>query len=225
MNNQTSAKKLFENAKGIIFDFDGTIIDTESAGLASWRQTYRDFGVELPFDRYITCVGSGFGSFHPAKHLLETSKCTLSVDEIIELKNKYKSKMCENLQVSNGMMNLIQNLHQNNKKIIIASSSTVGWVSSHVKRLNLSEYFSKIIGKDLVSKVKPDPELFQVAKKSLGLSSSECLVLEDSKNGILASIAANIPVIALPNPVTQHSDLSMATLMIKDHEELTSIKL
>jgi len=79
MTQPLSPEELFNNAKGIIFDFDGTIIDTESAGLASWRKTYQDYEAELPFDEYITCVGSGFGSFHPAKHLIQISNCSLSV--------------------------------------------------------------------------------------------------------------------------------------------------
>ena len=77
----------------------------------------------------------------------------------------------------------------------------------------------------MVSKVKPDPELFELAQKELQLSASECLVLEDSKNGILASLAAKIPAIALPNPVTKHSDLSMAMLTIHNHDELSKIKI
>ena len=102
----------------------------------------------------------------------------------------------------------------------VASSSSHRWVDGWLNRLGIMPYFQPVVCRDDGLPVKPDPALFLKAAENLGKSPSGCLVLEDSQNGTTAAHRAGMPVISVPNRVTEQADFSLATSIIRSLTEL-----
>src|SRR5699024_4226530 len=88
--------------------------------------------------------------------------------------------------------------------IALCSSSHYAWVHKHLNHLNLYDYFDYFIKQDDVSKIKPDPELYLKTLETLDIKPSEAIVFEDLLNDLLSAQQANIPVVLVPNPETNH---------------------
>src|SRR5699024_6394485 len=97
-----------------------------------------------------------------------------------------------------GVEDYLKAAKELNLKVGLASSSHYDWVSNHLKRLNLFDYFECIKTADDVEIVKPDPALYNEAAKCLGLDPNECLVFEDSANGALAAKRAGMSCVIVP---------------------------
>ncbi len=102
----------------------------------------------------------------------------------------------------------------------VASSSSHRWVDGWLNRLDIMPYFQTVVCRDDGLPVKPDPALFLKAAENLGMQPAECLVLEDSQNGTTAAHRAGMPVISIPNRVTEQADFSLATSKIRSLAEL-----
>ncbi len=109
----------------------------------------------------------------------------------------------------------------NGLKLAVASSSPENWVSGHLTRLELSEYFDAIVTADDVEETKPNPALFLLAAEKLGVRPNEAIVLEDSPNGVNGAKRAQMFVVAVPNSVTAGADLSAADLLLSSLDEIT----
>jgi HAD superfamily hydrolase (TIGR01509 family) len=110
-------------------------------------------------------------------------------------------------------------------KLAVASSSPENWVRGHLTRLELFEHFSTIKTADDVSQTKPAPDLFNAVLKEFSLEPTQAIVLEDSPNGILASKAAGIYCVAVPNPLTTQLKFDQADLTLKSLADLSLEKL
>jgi len=128
-----------------------------------------------------------------------------------------------------GVEDLIKNLVTNGMQLILASSSSKETINSVFTRFNLHSYFDFIVsGEDFV-KSKPDPSIFIHAAKLSGGSKDECIVIEDSTNGILASKLAGIYCIGYDSPNSKLQDYSNANMVITDfktlnYEEIRALK-
>ena len=119
-----------------------------------------------------------------------------------------------------GAGELIRNLGEAGTPMGVASSSSHRWVDGWLNRLGIMPYFQTVVCRDDGLPVKPDPALFLKAAENLGKSPSGCLVLEDSQNGTTAAHRAGMPVISVPNRVTEQADFSLATSIIRSLTEL-----
>ncbi|EKD88860.1 MAG: HAD-superfamily hydrolase, subfamily IA, variant 3, partial [uncultured bacterium] len=102
----------------------------------------------------------------------------------------------------------------------VASSSNRDWVEGYLSKLGIRKFFKIVCTSNDVANVKPDPELFLLAAKKLGIAPSEAVIFEDSPNGIRAAKAAGIPCIAIPNDITKSMDLSLATRIVDSFLQL-----
>lgn len=196
--------------KGIIFDFDGVIVDTESAIYESWAEVYREHGETLALADYVNCVGSDFLTFSP-EELLE-SRLGRKVDwpEVTARKDLRIREALATQPERPGVRELLGQL-DGRFPLAIASSSSREWVEGWLHRLDLLTHFAATRCRDDVERVKPDPALFVKAAEALGHAPSDCLVIEDSANGVKAARAAGIGrVIVVHNPITNGADFSAA---------------
>lgn len=187
--------------KGIIFDFDGLIFDTETNQYAVYQEMFAEHGAELPIARWQQEIGthSGFSALDYLEELLERK---LEQDALREqFSSKYHAKMAEE-KARAGVEDYLKAAKEQGLKIGLASSSNFHWVSTNLKKLGLYEYFECIKTSDHVENVKPDPALYFLAAECLGLAPEECLVFEDSANGALAAKRAGMNCVIVPNPVT-----------------------
>lgn len=192
--------------KGIIFDFDGLIVDTESV----WYESYQEFmqekyGAEIELHLYSQCIGTTNEFLNQYFQSLVTDE-TLNCSEIHELTLlKFKEKM-KQPALRAGVLDYIQEAKKSNLAIGLASSSSKAWVTEYLKTLQIYDYFDVINTRDDVKIVKPDPELYVKTLQELNLNPTEAIAFEDSLNGLKAAKEAGLHCIIVPNPVTHQMD-------------------
>lgn len=188
--------------KAIIFDFDGTIIDTEKAWYAAFREAYREHGVELAIEQYSLCIGTDHAAFNPYEYLITELGLPLDRDEFKRsVHDKYEKLMAE-LTLRPGILECLQAARKAGLSVGLATSSSEAWISRYLEPLGIRDYFDCIRTSDHVARVKPDPELYIRAAEGLQVKPGEAVAVEDSPNGARAAIAAGMDCIVVPNEVT-----------------------
>ena len=210
--------------KALIFDFDGLILDTETAEYQVWQSIYREHGFELPQEEWGKIVGGyGISNFDAAEHLSLLSQGRL---DSVSLRGRHRSESQDVIHLQPilpGVMNYIHHAKRFGLKLAIASSSPHSWVDTHAKRLGIFKYFDKIICADdiAVGRTKPNPDLFLLALNRLEVEKNEAMVFEDSPNGVKAAQSAGIFVVAVPNPVTSLLSIEGANLILTSLSDLS----
>lgn len=191
--------------RGIIFDFDGLILDTETPIYHAWRECYEEHGHELPIETFAQCVGTDFADYDPAKELERLIDRELDWKPLNEKRrHRVQQMLDDDPQPMPGVSELLREAAEAGLPCAIASSSPRVWVAPWIERLQLSHHFSHIVTVDDVKRPKPSPELFTRAAERLELAPEQLVVLEDSWNGLLAARAAGIPCVVVPNAITRH---------------------
>ena len=208
--------------EAIIFDFDGLILETESPSFQVWQQIYNEHGAHLDRDLWVSCVGANYDYFHPCTHLEKLIGKKVDHEKLIQQKNDLKFEICNKLPLLPGVIEKIDEAKALNLKLAIASSSPAEWVLHHTKSRKIFDDFAAIAAGSEVKKTKPSPDVYLLAMKRLEVKPENCLVFEDSKNGITAAKAAGIKIaVAVPNPITSASDFSHADLRLSSLNDKT----
>jgi len=208
--------------RGIIFDFDGLIVDTEWPVFQSWVEIFDFFGVELPFDQWSTIIGtSSHEHFDPFAMIERQVGQTLDRQNLHEKRRGRELEMVAVQPILPGVEGILSSAKTHHLKLGLASSSDRNWVAGNLARLGLLEYFDIIHTSDDVERTKPDPTLYLLALQSLGLSPTEAVVLEDSPNGVMAAKDAGIFTVAVPNPLTARLNLDRADMILGSLAELS----
>ncbi|NJK44823.1 MAG: HAD-IA family hydrolase [Pleurocapsa sp. SU_196_0] len=188
--------------RALIFDFDGTMLDTETPEFTSWQGIYRDHGQELEIADWGRGIGT-WGAFDPW-HDLESRIGTKLEQERIALTHHERVRSA--IAASSLMPGVHELLHAAKAaglKLAIASSSSREWVHGWAQTLGVLEFFDATATKDDVLRVKPDPALFTLALEKLQVTANEALALEDSPNGSKAALGAGMRCVVIPNEVTK----------------------
>lgn len=189
--------------KGVIFDFDGLIVDTETTWYEAFKEVfYESHHINIDLLGYSQCIGTGNDVLYNYFRELagESVNCKM-LEEHAAI--RYETMMKAPI-LREGVKDYLDEAKQNNLKIALASSSSKSWVHKYLTQLNIMEYFEVINTQDDVSNIKPDPELYLKTLKDLGLSREETIVFEDSLNGLSAAKQAGIRCVIVPNNVTKH---------------------
>lgn len=196
--------------RGLIFDFDGVLVDTEWAIYSSWVRLYHREGQELSIATYAPCLGAGYSHWDPAKHL--ESLTGKSYDWETETPRRQAEIEAE--LASGGLMpgaaELMDWCDACGIPMTVASSSSRRWVGGWLQRLGIEHRFAATFCRTDGYPVKPNPALFLAAQEALGADKEHCLIIEDSENGTIAAQNAGIPCVAVPNRMTEQSDFSRA---------------
>ncbi len=184
--------------KAVIFDFDGVIVNSEPLHYQVEKEMFLEKGIDISYQEY--CEYAGISEAET--YQLLAKKYGVALDANIMLPDKIERfiKMLDSLDdlpVIEGVEELIKDLHKHIIKLCVATSGTYQIAEAILKKLELWRYFEFVIAGNQLEKAKPDPEIFNRCRDRLGFDNTECLIIEDSINGIRGGIAANIPVIAL----------------------------
>lgn len=213
--------------KGLIFDFDGLIVDTEWPAFKGLQTVYARYGMDLHESTFGKIVGTHsheeFHEYHTLANNLPSG--TLPEEEFYAMYQAEKTSLYKDMVVLPGVQEMIAMAKENGLKLAIASSSPASWVNNFLAQFGLSGQFDHIITQDLVEHVKPDPDLFLLAQKKLGFAKDELVIFEDSKNGVIAANRAGIHVVLIPNPVTRHLEIRGESLRVSSMAELTLERL
>lgn len=206
--------------KAVIFDMDGVIIDSEPIHFEVDIETMKDFGCSISKEELNKYVGTtNEYMFNDIKNKYKLDK---PVEEIINYKCELvKRKVIESdLAPIEGIIDLLINLKAKNIPAAIASSSPRDFIEVVVSKFQLEDYFSYILSGEEVENGKPAPDIYVETAKKLGIAPEECIVIEDSKNGVLAAKEAGMKCIGFKNINSGEQDLSMADYIVNSIIEI-----
>ena len=204
----------------VVFDLDGTIVDTESPSFEAWRRTWEDHGHVLELERWVVCVGRDWGLFDP---LAELGALVPDLDlEVVRTgKRALEASLVADSTLRPGVIAWLAECEALGLPLGIASSSPRDWVDGHLDRLGVAGSFSTVHTVTEVGLHKPDPASYLAACAALGADPARCLAVEDSMNGVMAAKAAGMRVVACPNPITAGLDLTAADVIVDSLERQT----
>ncbi len=209
--------RLFE-ARIIIFDFDGVLVDSERHHMASYNAIFQKYGHTLDpveYAKYWTSLG------HGPKGEIERHRLNIDPDAIRREKRPIFSELCRNgtVRFFPEARELVSLLIRANKTLAIASGTMKVDIDAILKNEGLLDQFASVVGSDTAA-LKPDPESFLMVLGEVGASPSEAVILEDAEKGVSAAIAARIPVVVIRTPETSAIPFEGADLILESHEEL-----
>ncbi|MCG6922989.1 MAG: HAD family hydrolase [Acidobacteria bacterium] len=188
--------------EAVILDFDGLIVDTETPIFEAWCGAYERRGQVLGLDQWQHALGT-HGGFDAHEHLESLVGETLSREELQREVREASRRTSESRPLLPGVEALLHDAKDLGLARAVASSSSCGWVEGWLSRHGIREMLDVIVARDDVTRVKPDPELFLLAARRLGVAPRGCLVFEDSPNGMRAARAAGMRCVAVPNAITR----------------------
>ncbi|MDX6485939.1 MAG: hypothetical protein QOF43_1092 [Gaiellaceae bacterium] len=206
--------------RAFLFDFDGLILDTETASRAGWEWLYGEHGHELPPEKWASVVGTT-GVWSPMTHLEELVGEPLERDALNERRYAHEISLIEAEELRPGIADYIDAATRHGLKRAIVSSASKRWIDMHLKRLERTVGWDAILTADGDhARAKPSPTMYLEALDVLGVEAEEAIVFEDSPNGIRAAKAAGIFVVAIPNNVTRDFALDEADLVVDSLADL-----
>ncbi|MGV4414417.1 HAD family hydrolase [Chryseobacterium sp. T1] len=207
--------------KAVLFDMDGVIVDTEPLHRKAYFEMFSHYDMDVSEALFNTFTGRTTQSV--CDQLAETFPSKITSEELILKKRERFKHLFYNdidFDLIPGVKALIQNYYDNGIKLVLASSASNVTIDMVFEKFNLNPYFmGKISGTDLKAS-KPHPEIFELAAKISGEDKENCIVIEDSTNGILAAHNAHIFCVAYKSEHSKNQDYSKANYVISDYSEI-----
>jgi HAD superfamily hydrolase (TIGR01509 family) len=212
--------------RALLFDFDGLILDTETASRAGWRWLYEEHGHELPDEKWALMVGT-IGGWDPWGHLEELVGEPLDRHHLDDRRLSHELTLLEAEELRPGIAAYLEAADDRGLKRAIVSSGSRTWVDMHLTRLERAVGWDAIVTADYdAARAKPRPTLYLEALDRLGVEAGEAIAFEDSPNGAAAAKAAGVYVVGVPNAVTrdlglgEHADVVVESLAALPPDEL-----
>lgn len=205
--------------RALLFDFDGVLVDTEWAIYSAWRRTFEAHGHPLPLEIYTRCIGSDFATWSPKAHLEDLTGNAFDWHDLDARRQREIMADLETATPMAGLEQMLQALEGLQLPCAVVSSSSHHWVDGWLAKLGLGANFRTTVCRGDAPRIKPAPDLYLEAARRLGLEPADCLVIEDSLNGVLSAKAAGMNVWAVPNRVTAGLDFSPADRVMGSLEE------
>ena len=207
----------------IIFDMDGVIVDTEPVHKYAFFVHFKELNIEVSDDFFSTFTGQSTKNVYQI--LKDKFNLKEEVNDLVLRKRSIFNDAFDtkpDLYLIAGVEDLIKDLYQNNIELILASSASHSTINKVFNRFNLNNYFKEKISGEDFPKSKPDPAIFLHAA---ALSSSEkenCMVIEDSTNGVQAAVSANIKVMGYVSENSKKQDLSKANFICENFADINA---
>ncbi|MCT3816403.1 ABC transporter ATP-binding protein [Elizabethkingia anophelis] len=207
--------------KAVLFDMDGVIVDTEPLHRKAYFKMFDEFGINVSEELFTSFTGKT--TLNVCQELITRFNLNYTPQELTDKKRinfKYLFDTDPDFDLIPGVRNLIENYHQHDVKMILASSASMNTINWVFERFDLEKYFAgKISGADL-KQSKPHPEIFELAAGISGEEKNNCIVIEDSTNGIQAAYAADIFCVAYKSEHSKNQKYDKAQKIISDYSEI-----
>jgi len=210
----------------VIFDMDGVIVDTEPVHRYAYYKQFAELNIEVSEELYTSFTGNSTRNiFQKLKDIFQLEQ---EVEDLIQRKRSIFNDAFDtkkDLELLAGVRNLIEDLHQNGVQLILASSASKVTIERIFNRFDLHKYFThKVSGEDF-PKSKPHPAIFEHAASLSVAPKENCIIIEDSTNGIVAGKAAGILCIGYNSEHSKNQDLSLADYVVDHFDELDYVRV
>lgn len=191
-----------KNIRAVLFDMDGLLLDSEKISIRATKQTAAEMGFEVDITELYTKIMGTFGPLAIAAFESCLPKGT-DVMAFLQRKNELQRQFRAEavIQPMKGAPELLQWLTDHGVSCVLATSTAAELAHPQLEKVGLLHYFTHSMTGDKVTRCKPDPEIYQKAAEAAGVPAAECLVLEDSPNGVRSGRAAGCVVGMVPDSV------------------------
>lgn len=212
--------------KAVLFDMDGVIVNSEPLHRKAYHQMFADYEIEVSDTLYNSFTGQA--TLHICEKICQLHKLNVHPEELVTCKRKYFKELFENdgdFELIPGVLERIEDYYEIGLQLVLASSASMSNINQIFKRFDLDRYFvAKLSGADLAAS-KPHPEIFIKAAEASGCSKSNCMVIEDSTNGIQAAHTAGIYCVAYKGLHYFNQDYRLANKVITDYKAIASTEI
>ncbi len=212
-----------QTCKAIIFDMDGVLVDSEPVHIHAHERYFRDMGLTLdPSIIYERFIGSTSTPLWTT--LKEIYHLPQPLEELIAKGREYETTQedIDGFPPIPYIPELLRDVRSHGLRTAVASSSPLSRIRRTLASLQIEDCFDECVSGTRLAHPKPAPDTFLAAAEALGVRPEECLVIEDSGNGVRAAVAAGMPCVAFHNPHSGVQDLSPADVIVESFEEVTA---
>jgi len=201
---------------------DGVIVDTEPVHSYAYFQHFAELKIDVSKDMFTSFMGNSTrNTFQKLKELFPIEG---EVEDLIQRKRTLFNDAFDNkedLYLIEGVEKLIHDLHQNGMQLILASSAAKVTIDRVFNRFNLHQYFSHIVSGEDFPHSKPHPAIFEFAANLSVAAKENCIVIEDSTNGIRSAKAAGLFCVGYNSENSKLQDLSLADVVVQSLDDLS----
>lgn len=204
---------------------DGTLIDSEPVHCLAYQMALAPMGFSIQYEDFAPLLGATRPVIRAKIHEM-FGDFPISDEEFERLvrENKDQINRANGYPLVAGVRGMLEQMRAAGYRLAVASSSPQPYIEDVVKTLSLDPFFDFLVSGETVAHPKPAPDIFLNAAEKLGLTPKECLVVEDSHNGILAANHARMASAAFLNPHSAGQDVSTASGFIRNFDEFTPLR-
>lgn len=201
--------------RGVLFDIDGTLVDSNAAHARSWADTLREAGYEVPFDVLWPMIGMGGDKLLPAAAGIEIDSDLGKAlgDRRWEI---FQRDYLKNLRPTPGARDLVQRMKDDGLELIVASSASGEELGALMEAAQVADLFEKTTSSSDAEDSKPDPDIVQAAVKKSGHKPEELIMLGDTPYDVQAAIGAHVKLVGVLCGGWTAIELSGATAIYSD---------
>jgi beta-phosphoglucomutase family hydrolase len=210
--------------QAVIFDMDGVLVDSEPLHYEAEKKALSRYG--LTFNREIHRKYIGYSNERTFwKDLIKEFGVSLNIETLMMEKKEYFHNHLHKIRLIQPAYMLLTQLKKTGVSLALASSSSYALINTFLSQFSLEDFFSVVQSGDDVRHGKPYPDIFLDTAKKMGVKPRNCVVIEDSLNGVKAGHAAGMIVVAVPNEYTKMLDFSLADHVIESLDEFENLGL
>lgn len=200
--------------KAVIFDMDGVLVDSEPIHFEVDKRVLKKCGFIVKNEVLNPYVGVTNPEMW--KDLKEKYNLILSVEELLKIQTELKIEVLNEKKIDaiDGIKELLNELKQNKISTAVASSSPRSFIDAILEKIGITKYFNVVLSGEEVQRGKPNPDIFLKTAEMLGFNPKECVVIEDSTNGVKAALSAGMKCIGFINLNSGSQDLSSASTVV-----------
>ncbi len=204
---------------GVIFDFDGVIVDSEPLQYRSYAQALAPYGVEISAGEYEReWIAAGRGP----EYVVDRYALSITPDELRRVKEPIYAEMLRGeAQLMPGISEALARLGAE-FPLAVATNSVAAEAGFVLDTFDLRKHFAAVVTREDYSGRKPLPDAFVTATQRLDLAPARCVVIEDAYKGVLAAERAGCPCVAIPHDFTRSNDFTRATVVLESLHDVTT---
>lgn len=183
---------MYERYAGLIFDMDGTILDTEPTHLKAWHQVLGRYGMR--YEEHAMAALNGSPTWRIAQSVIELNQVTLDPHQLAREKTDAVKAMLLDTVRPLPLIEVVKAWH-GYRPMAVGTGSESAIAEALLAHLGLRQYFTAVVAADHVKNHKPAPDTFLLCAERMGVSADKCVVFEDADFGIQAAKAAGMDVV------------------------------